>query len=48
MPGERLSPASGPADLCGVYIQTDDDSGLAKKITPIRIGARLSQSFPKD
>ena len=48
MPGERLSPASGPADLCGVYIQTDDTSGLAKNITPIRIGERLSPSFPKD
>ena len=48
MPGERLSPASCPADLCGVYIQTDDTSGLAKNITPIRIGERLSPSFPKD
>ena len=41
IPGERLSPASGPADLCGVFIETDDKTGLANYVAPLRIGNRL-------
>ena len=46
MPGERLQPADGPATVCGVFVETDDTTGLARRIEPLRQGGRLSQSFP--
>ena len=46
MPGERLQPAEGPATICGVFVETDDTTGLARRIAPLRQGGRLSQSFP--
>lgn len=46
MPGERLAPAEGPATLCGVFVVTDDATGLAVDIQPLRQGGRLSQTFP--
>ena len=42
LPRERFSPAEGPATLCGVLVQTDDRSGLATDIWPIRSGGRLT------
>ena len=42
----RYKPASGPATVCGVFVETDDRTGLALRIEPIRIGGRLSQSVP--
>ncbi len=46
VPGERLTPAEGPATVCGLYVETDDATGLAKTISPIRVGGRLQQSLP--
>lgn len=46
MPGERLKPAEGPATLCGVLIETEDVTGLVRRIEPVRIGGRLSQAEP--
>lgn len=46
MPGERFRPSSGEATLCGAFVVTNDDTGLAQSIEPIRIGGRLSQFFP--
>ena len=46
-PGGRYQPASGPATVCGVYVETDDRTGLAKRIEPIRVGGRLSQTVPE-
>ena len=42
MPGEKLAPAEGEATVCGLVIDTDDGSGLATAIRPIRRGGRLS------
>jgi len=42
----RLEPAEGPATLCGVFVETDDLTGLANKISPLRIGGSLSQVLP--
>jgi 2',3'-cyclic-nucleotide 2'-phosphodiesterase len=42
IPVERFKPAEGPATVCGVAIETDDATGLAVNIAPIRIGGRLS------
>src|SRR5262249_10957575 len=36
MPGEKMKPASGLGTLCGVFIVTDDKTGLAKRIEPVR------------
>jgi 2',3'-cyclic-nucleotide 2'-phosphodiesterase len=43
LPVERMRPAEGPATVCGVAVETDDTTGLAVKISPVRIGGRLSQ-----
>jgi metallophosphoesterase (TIGR00282 family) len=44
--GGRYTPASGPATVCGVYIETDDATGLAVRVEPIRVGGRLSEYIP--
>ncbi|WP_234731783.1 TIGR00282 family metallophosphoesterase [Acidocella facilis] len=46
MPGEKLSPADGPATLCGAFVETDDATGLAKRIEPVRLGGRLAPAMP--
>jgi len=46
LPGEKLAPADGPATLCGVFVETDDAIGLARRIEPVRLGGRLSQAMP--
>lgn len=46
VPGERLAPAEGEATLCGVFVETDDTTGLARRIEPLRQGGRLSQAMP--
>ncbi|MDE2516581.1 MAG: YmdB family metallophosphoesterase [Rhodospirillales bacterium] len=45
-PGERLAPAEGAATLAGVFVETDDTTGLAVRIAPLRQGGRLSQIMP--
>jgi len=44
--GERLSPATGEGTLCGVFVETDDATGLARRVAPVRIGGRLSETVP--
>ncbi|MGA9659356.1 MAG: TIGR00282 family metallophosphoesterase [Asticcacaulis sp.] len=44
---ERYRAASGPATICGVYVESDDRTGLATRIEPIRLGGRLSQTLPQ-
>lgn len=46
MPGERLSPAEGPATLCAVFVETDDATGLARRVEPVRLGGRLAAAMP--
>lgn len=46
VPGERLAPAEGEATICGVFVETDDATGLATRIAPLRMGGRLSQAMP--
>ena len=45
-PGGRFTPASGDATVCGVYVETDDATGLARRVEPLRLGGRLSQLRP--
>ena len=44
---ERYRPASGPATICGVYVESDDKTGLALRIEPIRVGGRLKEVIPQ-
>ncbi len=46
IPGDRLQPAEGASTVCGVFVETDDKTGLATRIEPIRQGGRLSQTLP--
>jgi metallophosphoesterase (TIGR00282 family) len=46
LPGERLTPAEGPGTLCGVFVETDDATGLARRSAPVRVGGRLSETVP--
>jgi metallophosphoesterase (TIGR00282 family) len=46
MPGERPQVAEGEATLCGIFLETDDDTGLARAVEPVRIGGRLSPHVP--
>ena len=43
----RMTPATGPATLCGVFVETDDKTGLAKRISPVRVGGRLIPVVPE-
>ena len=47
MPTGRMSPATGPATLCAVFVETDDKTGLAKRIEPVRVGGRLKGTLPE-
>ena len=46
MPTERLSPALGDGTLCAVFCETDDATGLAKRVAPVRLGGRLAETVP--
>jgi len=47
MPGERPQVAEGEGTLCGVLLATDDESGLAHRVEPVRIGGRLVPHLPR-
>jgi hypothetical protein len=46
LPTERLSVAKGEGTLCGVFVETDDTTGVALRAEPLRIGGRLSGTIP--
>lgn len=39
----RMEPAKGEATLCGVYVETDDATGLAREVRTIRKGGILGE-----
>ena len=41
---EKLSPADGEGCMCGLFVETDDKTGLAKEAYPVRMGARLQNT----
>jgi metallophosphoesterase (TIGR00282 family) len=43
---QRVSPAAGPATLCGVFVQTGA-KGLATRVEAVRLGGRLKPSLPE-
>jgi metallophosphoesterase (TIGR00282 family) len=46
VPRGRFEAASGPATICGVGVEISDRTGLAEKIAPLRLGARLTETVP--
>ena len=46
MPKERFTPATGAATLCGLYVETDDRTGRATRIAPVRQGGLLPEAAP--
>src|SRR6188472_1434983 len=42
----KFEPALGPASLCAVAVETDDATGLATRIAPVRLGGRLEEARP--
>ncbi len=46
MPGDRLQAAEGEATLCAAFVETDDATGLARRIAPLRLGGRLQPQWP--
>lgn len=47
IPSARFEPATGAATLSGVAVETDDATGLALRIAPVRVGGRLEPATPK-
>ncbi|HJU17268.1 MAG TPA: TIGR00282 family metallophosphoesterase [Stellaceae bacterium] len=49
MPGEkRPEVADGAATLCAILVETDPDSGLARRLEPVRSGGRLAPCLPRE
>jgi hypothetical protein len=46
MPGGRMTPATGPATLCAVFVETAPRKGLAVRCEPVRVGGRLRPTIP--
>lgn len=45
-PGSRLEVAEGPGTICGLAVETDDRTGLATSVGPVRVGAVLGNTVP--
>ncbi len=46
MPVGRITPSKGTGTLCGVVVETDPATGLAKKAEPIILGGGLAERRP--
>ncbi len=44
--GARFEPAMGEATLCALAVETDDSTGLARRVGAVRLGGRLEQARP--
>jgi 2',3'-cyclic-nucleotide 2'-phosphodiesterase len=45
-PGSRMESASGEGTLCGIAVETDDRTGLALRVAPVRLGPHLEETWP--
>lgn len=46
IPSARFEAATGAPTLCGLAVETDDATGRAVKVAPLRIGGHLSETAP--
>ena len=42
----RFEPASGPATLCAIAVDTDPVTGLTARVAPVRLGGVLDEAQP--
>ena len=47
VPGEKLAPAEGPASISGVFVETDDATGLALRVAPVPSAGQLLEAHTK-
>ena len=46
-PSSRFEATSGKATLCGLAVDVDDRTGLATKVSAIRLGPHLEEAWPR-
>src|ERR1700734_3953437 len=46
IPSSRFETASGPATLCGMAVETDPATGLAQRVSAVRLGGGLELAAP--
>jgi metallophosphoesterase (TIGR00282 family) len=46
LPSARFEAATGPATLSGLAVEIDDNTGLALRVAPVRLGAVLTETRP--
>jgi metallophosphoesterase (TIGR00282 family) len=46
IPSGKFEPALGPATLCALAVETDDATGLARRVAAVRLGGRLEEARP--
>jgi 2',3'-cyclic-nucleotide 2'-phosphodiesterase len=46
VPEKKPQVAEGEATLCGVFVVTDERTGLATRVEPVRVGGRLAPHVP--
>ena len=46
MPSGRIGASEGEGTLCGIFLKTDERTGLAQNLEPIIIGPRLINRGP--
>ncbi|MEX2034826.1 MAG: TIGR00282 family metallophosphoesterase [Xanthobacteraceae bacterium] len=46
IPQGKFEPATGPATLCALAVETDDATGLARRVGAVRLGGRLEEARP--
>jgi calcineurin-like phosphoesterase len=47
IPSARFEPAGGAGTLCALAVETDDATGLALRLSAVRLGGRLEQAKPQ-
>jgi len=45
-PGTRWESASGTGSIAGLLIETDDQTGLTKRLAPVRLGPNIEETLP--
>jgi 2',3'-cyclic-nucleotide 2'-phosphodiesterase len=46
LPGAKFEASNGPATLCGLAVEIDDATGLARKVGAVRLGGILQEARP--
>ena len=46
IPSARFEPPNGPGTLCAIAVETDDKTGLARRVAPVRLGGILEEARP--